>query len=124
MKYTLLLFVAFTIIACSKADKEPPQIEFLTPKGSDTFSVGVDSFLLNFKLSDNDKLSHYSYVIKDSFDVKYLTQGNFISESVFEHKSYIMFGGFSGVQKLWLYVTAYDKAYNSKVLSTEFYIQP
>ncbi len=125
MKYSLTLLAVLFIIACAKdSDSEPPKIEFLTPKGNDTFSVGIDSLHLNFKLSDDKNLTQYSYVIKDTLEVKYVTGGKFIDGPNHEHSSYIVFGGFGGIQKLWLYITAYDRAYNKTVQVREFYVQP
>jgi hypothetical protein len=125
MKYYLSLFIVIFLFSCSKdEDKDAPKIEFLRPMGQDTFSVGLDSLFLNFKLTDNSNLSQYSYVIKDSLENKYATGGRFIEGKEFEHKSYVIFGGFSDVQKLWLYVTVYDRTYNATVANRVFYVQP
>ncbi|MBL7790125.1 MAG: hypothetical protein JNL75_09895 [Chitinophagales bacterium] len=125
MKYSLLFIVVLWVLGCSKsADSEAPKIEFIKPKGMDTFSVGIDSLHLNFKLTDDDNLTQYSYVIKDTFDVKYVTNGKFIDGKTHVHSSYVVFGGFGGLQKLWLYITAYDRAYNKTVEVREFYVQP
>jgi len=125
MKYSLIFLAAIFLFSCSKDDDtESPKILFLNPKGNDTFSVGIDSLYLNFRMTDNKNLSQYSYVIKDTFETKYATGGKFIDGTNYEHKSYVVFGGFGGVQKLWLYITTYDRAYNKTVESRAFYVQP
>jgi len=125
MKYVIAFLALGLLFSCGKAeDKEKPNIEILKPTGIDTFSVGVDSLPIVFKLSDNTGLSQYSYVLKDSLDEKYEVGGKFIDGMNYEHKSFAKFGGFGGVLKLWLYVTVYDKAYNTRVISKIFYVQP
>lgn len=125
IRFILAFFVLCVMISCGKeVDKESPKIEFITPKGEDTFSVGTDGLFLKFKLKDNSDLSHYSFVIKDDLDFKYETGGRFVGGKELEHNSNVVFGGFGGVQKLRLYVTVYDKAYNTSVASREFYVQP
>jgi hypothetical protein len=125
MKYIFTLLVVVFLFSCSKdEDKEAPKIEFVKPLNSDTFSVGVDSFFVNFKLSDNKNLVQYSFVIKDDEDKKFSSGGQFIEGTKYEHKSYVEYGGISGVTKVTLYITAYDRAYNSTVSNKVFYVQP
>lgn len=125
MKYFLSVLAVLFLFSCAKdEDKESPMIEFILPKNSDTISVGVDSFFVNFKLTDNKNLTQYSFVIKDTMENKFATGGKFIGGTQFEHKSYVEYGGISGVTKVQLYITAYDKAYNSTVASKVFYVQP
>ena len=125
IRFVLAFLVLGLLISCGKdEDKENPKVEIISPTGIDTPAVGIDSLLLNFKLTDNTNLSQYSYVIKDSFEVKYDVGAKFISGPKFEHRSFVKFGGFGGVQKLWLYITVYDRAYNKTVVSKIFHIQP
>lgn len=125
MKYFLSVLVVLFLFSCAKdEDKEAPKIEFIKPNKSDTFSVGVDSFFVNFKLTDNKNLTQYSFVIKDTAENKFATGSGFIAGTNFEHKSYVEYGGISGVTKVLLYITAYDGAYNSTVVNKVFYVQP
>ena len=125
MRYCLSLLVILFLFSCAKdEDKEAPKIEFIKPLKSDTISVGVDSFFVKFKLTDNKNLTQYSFVIKDTLENKFATGGKFINDTSLEHKSYVEYGGISGVTKVVLFITAYDRAYNSTVANKVFYVQP
>lgn len=120
------LAFSFIFFSCSQeeVDKEPPVITFVLPKDKDTIAVGGDSLRMEFKITDNKNLKYYSYVIKDTSENKFITNASFVKQTSVGIMKYVIFAGFGGIQKMELFVTAYDQSNNTKVSSRVFYVKP
>lgn len=124
MKYCLVILLGVLLFSCGKdVDKEPPKVTFIKPAGNDTIQVGVDSLPILFRLTDNENLQQFSFIAKDSLNRGYIMDGKYIEGKSYEYFGYEFLPVFSGVEKVWIYVTVYDRAYNSTVAKTSFYIQ-
>lgn len=125
LNLVIMLLGIAVVVSCGKEqDKTNPEIKFIEPDDKDTITIGTDSLHVEFKMTDNEVLSNYTYVIKDTFNRKYYQGGQFIEGKEFTHHGHVIFGGFSGLQMLTLTVQAYDRSYNTVQASRTFYIQP
>lgn len=120
----IALFLIIFIFSCDKKDTVKPVISILLPKYNDTFSVGIDTVPYKFIVSDDEQLSSYTYVIKDSSDNKFAQGGKFLSLKEYVFFDSTMYGGFSGIKQVRLIVQAYDKSNNQTEATQIFYIKP
>lgn len=123
MRFIALLLIIF-IFSCAKKDTVKPVISILLPKYNDTFSVGIDTIPFRFSVSDDEQISSVTYVIKDTTDKKYAQGGKFVNSKEFSLLDSNQYGGFSGIQKVFLIVQAYDKSNNQTEATQIFYIKP
>jgi hypothetical protein len=117
--FICLLFIA----ACAKKDTVKPTIVFSLPL-KDTISVGADSLRYEFKVSDDEALSNFTYVIKDTSNNKFIQGGKFVTAKEYTLNYYTWFGGLSGLKQIKLTVQAYDKALNQTEATRTFYVKP
>lgn len=120
----IALFLIIFIFSCAKKDTVKPVISIQLPKYNDTFSVGIDTIPYRFSVSDDEQLSSFTYVIKDTTDKKYAQGGKFVNSKEFSLLDSNQYGGFSGIQKVFLIVQAYDKSNNQTEATQIFYIKP
>lgn len=121
MRYFIFCFILLT--ACAKKDTVKPTISFSKP-AKDTISVGGTSVPFEFKISDDDALSNYTYVIKNESQNKYKQLNLFTNNKEIIESDKVDFGSVSGLEKITIYVQAYDKVYNQTQATKTFYITP